>query len=80
MDDPYRSQKSKAGQKRRISKGSRFVPGEGCVTRECLVFWMPLVGSVSFLVVLVAGYWILVSVILGFPGLIAGAIFKILNQ
>ena len=55
-------------------------PGEGCVTRECLVFWIPLVGSVSFLVVLVAGYWILVSVILGFPGLIAGAIFKILNQ
>jgi hypothetical protein len=41
---------------------------------------MPLVGSASFLVVLVAGYWILVSVILGFPGLIAGAIFKILNQ
>ena len=80
MDDPYRSPRSKAGQKRRISKGGRFVPEEGCVTRECLVLWKLLIGSVSFLVVLVAGYWILLSVILGFPGMIAGAFLKILNQ
>jgi hypothetical protein len=41
---------------------------------------MLLLGSVSFLVVLVAGDWIFLSVVLSFPGMIAGAILKILNQ
>ena len=41
---------------------------------------MLLLGSVTFLVVLVAGDWIFLSVVLSFPEMIAGAILKILNQ
>ena len=68
MDDHYRSPRSKAGQRRRISKGSRFSP-----VREMSSEKFSSLNAIVRLVVLFAGPsgWLL-----GFPGMIAALFSK----